>query len=135
MGSSWLHRALTPARRDKSARCTRLRVAKTPRLRSIAHAQQVARRRRPIKRARVAGMPVPPPEFSHIVRDLIPFNRFLGIQLVAAQDGHCRLELPFREEFIGDASRPALHGGVISTLIDTCGGFAVWTRIAIDDRV
>src|SRR5262245_24686732 len=36
-GRSWLHRALTPARRDKSARCTRLRVAKTPRLRSLAH--------------------------------------------------------------------------------------------------
>jgi uncharacterized protein (TIGR00369 family) len=80
-------------------------------------------------------MPVPPPEFFHMLRDLIPFNRFLGIQLAAAQDGYCRLELPFREEFIGDAARPALHGGVISTLIDTCGGFAVWTRIAIDDRV
>src|SRR5688572_3640100 len=80
-------------------------------------------------------MPVPPPEFFHMLRDLIPFNRFLGIELVAAQDGYCRLELPYRAEFIGDAGRPALHGGVISTLIDTCGGFAVWTRIALDDRV
>ena len=46
-----------------------------------------------------------------------------------------RLQIPFRPEYIGDASRPALHGGVISTLIDTCGGFAVWTQISLEDRV
>ena len=80
-------------------------------------------------------MPVPPPDFFHILRDLIPFNRFLGIQLVAAQDGFCRLELPFRPEFIGDAGRPALHGGVISMLIDTAGGMAVWTKCRLEDRV
>ena len=34
---SWLHRSLTAARRDESARCTRLRVAKIPRLRSLGH--------------------------------------------------------------------------------------------------
>ena len=80
-------------------------------------------------------MPVPPPELLQFFKDFIPFNRFLGIEMVAAEDGWVRLELPFREEFIGDASRPALHGGVISTLIDTAGGFAVWTRIDMTDRV
>src|SRR5262249_11440086 len=34
---SLLHRPLTSARRNKSARCTRLRVANIPRLRSWAH--------------------------------------------------------------------------------------------------
>ena len=47
-----------------------------------------------------------------------------------------RLQLPYRAELIGDASRPALHGGVISTLIDVAGGFAVWTQLAgVEDRV
>jgi uncharacterized protein (TIGR00369 family) len=80
-------------------------------------------------------MPVPPPELLQYLRDFIPFNRFLGVEMTLAEEGHVRLELPYRPEFIGDASRPALHGGVISTLIDTCGGFAVWTRISLDDRV
>jgi uncharacterized protein (TIGR00369 family) len=46
-----------------------------------------------------------------------------------------KLELPFRSEFIGDAARPALHGGVISTLTDTCGGLAVWSKVGLGDRI
>ena len=65
----------------------------------------------------------------------IPFNRFLGIQVKVLQDGFARMELPFRQEFIGDPIRPALHGGVVSTLVDTCGGCAVWTRVESLDRV
>jgi len=79
-------------------------------------------------------MPVPPPELLQFFKDFIPFNRFLGIQLVAAEEGWVRLELPFRDELIGDASRPALHGGVISTLTDTCGGFAVFTAIPFGEK-
>jgi uncharacterized protein (TIGR00369 family) len=40
------------------------------------------------------------------------------------------LELPFRPEFVGDPVRPALHGGIISALIDTAGGMAAITLIA-----
>jgi uncharacterized protein (TIGR00369 family) len=80
------------------------------------------------------AMPVPPPELMAHLKDFIPFNRFLGIELVAAEEGWVRLELPYRPEFLGDASRPALHGGVISTLIDTCGGFAVFTAIPFGEK-
>ena len=76
-----------------------------------------------------SDMPVPPKEFLGLSQEIIPFNKFLGITVEEARDGYARLLLPFRPEFIGDASRPALHGGVISTLIDTCGGFAVWTQL------
>ena len=80
-------------------------------------------------------MPVPPAELVEFIEKLIPFNRFLGMHIAEAIDGFVRLELPYRPEFIGDAARPALHGGVISTLIDTAGGFAVWTKIQLEDRV
>jgi len=80
-------------------------------------------------------MPVPSPEFLKFIDGLVPFNKHLGIRIVRADEGFVRLELPYRPEFIGDQSRPALHGGVISTLIDTCGGFAVWTKISMEDRV
>ncbi len=65
----------------------------------------------------------------------IPFNRFLGIRLAEFQSGWARLELPFREEFIGDPLRPALHGGLVSTLLDTCGGMAVFTTATEEIRV
>ena len=80
-------------------------------------------------------MPVPPPEFLDFVEKFIPFNRFLGMKLDEMREGFCRLLLPFREEFVGDVMRPALHGGVISTLIDTSGGLAAWTQLSLEDRV
>jgi uncharacterized protein (TIGR00369 family) len=80
-------------------------------------------------------MPVPPKDFLALIQEIIPFNKFLGITIDEAREGFVRLKLPYRPELIGDASRPALHGGVISTLIDTCGGFAVWTQLSIEDRV
>jgi uncharacterized protein (TIGR00369 family) len=76
-----------------------------------------------------------PPDYLQFFENLVPFNRYLGIKIAKAADGFVRLELPFREELIGDISRRALHGGVISAVIDTCGGFAVWTSISIEDRV
>ena len=70
------------------------------------------------------------PEIAAQVRQFmeegIPFNKFLGIKCTKLRDGFVRLELPFREEFIGDPVRPAMHGGLISTLADTCGGAAVY---------
>ena len=63
----------------------------------------------------------------------VPFNKFLGMTLAELRDGFARLELPFRPEFIGDSRRPALHGGVISTLIDTAGGAATFSKITMED--
>ena len=65
----------------------------------------------------------------------IPFNRVLGIELVEIAKGRVVLAIPFRPELVGDVQRPALHGGVLSALIDTAGGAAVWTCIAEEDRV
>ena len=62
-----------------------------------------------------------------VVEELIPFNKFLGMEATLLEHGRVRLEIPYREELIGDPLRPALHGGLISTLADTAGGMAVWT--------
>jgi uncharacterized protein (TIGR00369 family) len=69
------------------------------------------------------------------IETLIPFNRFLGMKVQEMKSGKVTLILPFREEFIGDPERPALHGGVISTLIDMAGGAAVWTELEGSDRL
>jgi uncharacterized protein (TIGR00369 family) len=65
----------------------------------------------------------------------IPFNRWLGIEVVSLEPGFARMELPYRKELVGDISRPALHGGVTSTLLDTCGGAALITNIEPVDRL
>src|SRR5262245_37455222 len=65
------------------------------------------------------------------MEEVIPFNKFLGVHVAHVSRGNVRLEIPWREEFVGDPMRPALHGGVISALADTAGGAAVWS--AIDD--
>ena len=64
------------------------------------------------------------------MEQLIPFNRFLGIQVARIGDDHVHLTLPFRAEFVGDPMRPAMHGGVISTMADVSGGLAVWTGLS-----
>jgi len=65
-----------------------------------------------------------------LFEEALPFNHFLGIRVVDVGDGFVHLELPFRPEFVGDPLRPALHGGVLSTLIDTAGGAATFTKLS-----
>src|SRR5262249_33180804 len=64
-----------------------------------------------------------------LVEELIPFNKFLGIRATKLHRGQVRLEIPWRDEFVGDPTRPAMHGGVISALADTAGGIAVWSAV------
>ena len=63
----------------------------------------------------------------------VPFNRYLGMKVDVDEDGGVLIRLPWREEFIGDPFRRAVHGGVISTLIDTCGGSACWMALIDSD--
>lgn len=67
--------------------------------------------------------------FPQLIEELIPFNKFLGMRAALVERGRVRIELPFREELIGDWMKQALHGGVISTLVDTVGGVTVWTSL------
>jgi uncharacterized protein (TIGR00369 family) len=74
-----------------------------------------------------------PEILRQVMEEMIPFNRYLGVKVAALRDGFARLEVPFRDELVGDPLRPALHGGVLSALADTAGGAAVWTGLA-DER-
>lgn len=74
-------------------------------------------------------------ELRRILEQGIPFNLHLGLLVETLEPGHAVLRLPFKPEFVGDTRRPALHGGVISMLVDTCGGSAVWASCNPNDRV
>lgn len=74
-------------------------------------------------------------EVRLLMEELIPFNRFLGMKVGVVDDSGVRLVLPFRDEFVGDPVRRALHGGLLSTLIDTAGGLAAFLGLEKSQRV
>jgi uncharacterized protein (TIGR00369 family) len=76
-----------------------------------------------------------PDEVLRIMADHVPFNRFLGIEGESASAGRAVLRLPVRKEHVGDPRRPALHGGVLSSLIDTAGGLAAWSALGAQETV
>jgi uncharacterized protein (TIGR00369 family) len=76
-----------------------------------------------------------PADILEVMEREVPFNRLLGIRGESAEKGSCVLVLPVKPEFVGDPRRPALHGGVISALIDTAGGLAAWTALEEGESV
>ena len=76
-----------------------------------------------------------PEQILDLMMKQVPFNRLLGIQGESASAGACVLVLPVRPEHVGDFRRPALHGGVVSALIDTAGGVAAWSTLGPDESV
>jgi uncharacterized protein (TIGR00369 family) len=68
-------------------------------------------------------------ELARFMEQGIPFNKVLGLKLRSLEKGRALLEVPFRDELVGDPFRPALHGGVLSALADTAGGAAVWGSV------
>ena len=75
------------------------------------------------------------PQIREFFSQHIPFNHYLGLELDTLGDGVAQVRLPFKPQFVGDPLRPALHGGVIATLLDTAGGAALWTTLALADRI
>jgi len=72
---------------------------------------------------------------AEIFESYIPFNKLLGLRCLEIEDGRVRVELPFRPELVGNPEIPALHGGAISSTLDTTGGLAVWSQAGPNDRV
>ncbi len=74
-------------------------------------------------------------ELLDVMERHVPFNKLLGIRGESLESGRAVLVLPVRPEFVGDPRRPALHGGVLSTLIDTTGGLAAWSALGASESV
>lgn len=64
-----------------------------------------------------------------------PFHKYLGVKVDTIENEFVRLCIPFKQELIGHTASAILHGGVISTLVDICGGFAVWIRCEPSDFI
>lgn len=57
--------------------------------------------------------------------EAIPHARALGMRLDDLGPGRAAISLPWNADLVGDPRSGVIHGGVISTLMDTCSGAAV----------
>lgn len=64
----------------------------------------------------------------------VPFGRWLGLELTRIADDRVSMRFGMRDEFIGNPERSILHGGIISSVLDTVGGFAALLGVITHDR-
>jgi uncharacterized protein (TIGR00369 family) len=58
-----------------------------------------------------------------------PHMRKLGFEILAIERGVCVARLPYSDDLIGDPVSGVLHGGVVTSLLDTAGGAAVLSAL------
>lgn len=62
-------------------------------------------------------------DLTEVARELydLPFHRTHGVEVLSADAERGRLRWPFDESLVGNPEVPAVHGGVISALVDVAG--------------
>ncbi|WP_172331182.1 PaaI family thioesterase [Mangrovicoccus sp. HB161399] len=58
----------------------------------------------------------------------LPQARALGLKVEHVEPGVAVLSMPWSAELVGDPETGVIHGGAVSTLMDTCCGGAVITH-------
>jgi len=76
-----------------------------------------------------------PEDLLRVMEQAVPFNRLLGLRGESVAPGRCVMTVEPRPELVGDFQRPCLHGGVVSSLIDTAGGVAAWSALGQGESV
>lgn len=74
------------------------------------------------------------------VIQIAPFHRWLGLKIVQQNNDHLELEMPWREELVSNPVIGAVHGGILASLIDLTGLYAIIAaggiaRATVDLRV
>lgn len=60
--------------------------------------------------------------------EAIPHARALGMELVDVGSGTATISMPYDDRLVGEPSTGVIHGGAVSTLMDTCSGAAVMSH-------
>ena len=66
---------------------------------------------------------------GYFMQEYIPFNKYIGLEIIAVGPDYALLRLPFKEELVGDPQRRAIHGGVLSSVLDVAGGTVCWAAM------
>jgi uncharacterized protein (TIGR00369 family) len=73
----------------------------------------------------MSTVPSDPLAFIRGINETAAFNRWCGIQVLAAGEGRAEIALPWREDLGQYAG--FLHAGMVGALVDTACGFAAAT--------
>jgi len=66
---------------------------------------------------------------KQITEELNPFQKMLGMRIVELEKGRAVMVIPYQSFLLGDIWRPALHGGVLSALLDSATGVAALSTV------
>jgi uncharacterized protein (TIGR00369 family) len=77
---------------------------------------------------------VPLDRLAVVMEQDVPFNAWLGLRHELIEEGFVRARVPYKRDLIGDATRPALHGGVLASIADAVSGAAVFSRLRVGDK-
>ena len=70
-----------------------------------------------------------------VMEEHIAFYKLLGLKIVSFDLEAPKLRFDMRPELVGNPARQILHGGVISSVLDVAGGFAIMLSLAEDEAV
>lgn len=67
--------------------------------------------------------------------EALPHIKALGLRCVEFDRGSCLFELPYSEQLVGNSETGVVHGGVITSLLDSAGGAVAFTVISAGKSV
>ncbi len=59
------------------------------------------------------------------------YHRWLGLELVRAAPGEVEIAMDCRDELTADVDGSYVHGGILATLLDVAGDFALVTELGV----
>ena len=68
-------------------------------------------------------------EFLSQPENRSPHGTLLGTEIVTVGDGRATLRMPYDAALAGDPATGVLHGGVVTTLLDSTSGLAVFVAL------
>ena len=57
-----------------------------------------------------------------------PHAEEIGMRMLPAKKGHAKVRIPYDERLVGDPDTGVVHGGVVTTLLDTGCGIAAISK-------
>ena len=73
--------------------------------------------------------PLPLPNPWHKYTTMSPFSRELGFEVRSTGADSCVIGVPYQDILIGNPATGVLHSGVITALLDSCSGLAIFVRL------